>query len=64
MRAILSVFPKLSSKYIFVTHLISLYDDADGKKVLLMQTTLTQNESGYDEANPGKRFTLTEVKKN
>lgn len=63
MRAILSVFPKLSSKYIFVTHLISLYDDADGKKVLLMQTTLTQNESGYDEANPGKRFTLTEVKK-
>lgn len=63
MRAILSVFPKLSSKYIFVTHLLSLYDDADGDKILLMQTTLTQNESGYDEANPGKRFTLSEVKK-
>jgi len=47
---IITVFPRMKSKFIFVTHLLKLFDmcgdgiTQDGKKIRLMETTLTKDD--------------------
>lgn len=62
MYDILSVLPRLKTKYIFVTHLIDLYDRFNPEKTLLTQTILTSEEGVTGSSISGKRYTLTKVK--
>ncbi len=62
MYDILSILPKLKTKYIFVTHLLDLYERFDPKKTLLTQTILTSEEGVSGSDISGKRYTLTKIK--
>lgn len=62
MYDILSVLPRLKTKYIFVTHLLDLYERFNPEKTLLTQTVLTSEEGVTGSDISGKRYTLTRIK--
>ena len=62
MYDILSVLPRLKTKYIFVTHLLDLYERFNPEKTLLTQTVLTSEEGVTESDISGKRYTLTRIK--